>query len=111
MSSPLAQLPKMMLGFVVRRCAAAIGHDPSAEEFTAWANTYHDGERITYLFGRPITVGEARVIMRHRGRTVSARSAAPHEQIEDILDAAAVSATGNVTSFAAAAARLKARRK
>ena len=111
MSSSLPQLPKMMLGFVVRRCAAAIGHDPSAEEFTAWANTYHDGERTIYLFGRPITVAEARVIMRHRGRTVSARSAAAHEQIEDILDTAAVSSAGSVTSFAAAAARLKARRK
>jgi len=52
MSSPPQQIPKMMLGFVVRRCATAIGHDPSAEEFTAWANTYHDGERTIYLFGR-----------------------------------------------------------
>ena len=107
MSSPLPQLPKMMLGFVVRRCAAAIGHDPSAEEFTAWANTYHDGERTIYLFGRPITIAEARVIMQHRGRPVTARSAAAHEQIEDILS----SPNGNVTSFAAAAARIKARRK
>ena len=101
----------MMLGFVVRRCAATIGHDPSAEEFTAWANTYHDGERTIYLFGRPITIAEARVIMRHRGRAVTARSAAAHEQIENILDSDAVSPAGNVTSFAAAAARIKARWK
>jgi len=97
----------MMLGFVVRRCAATIGHDPSAEEFTAWANTYHDGERTIYLFGRAITIAEARVIMRHRGRPVTVRSVAAHEQIEDILESPA----GNVTSFAAAAARIKARRK
>jgi len=109
MSSPSQQLPKMMLGFVVRRCATAIGHDPSAEEFTAWANTYHDGERTTYLFGRPITIAEARVIMQHRGRPVSARTAAPHEQVADVLDGAEL--VGNVTSFAAAAARIKARRK
>ena len=110
MASPLPQLPKMMLGFVVRRCATAIGHDPSAEEFTAWANTYHDGERTTYLFGRAISVAEARLIMRHRGRPVSARSAAAHEEIQEILDPAAVGATGNVTSFAAAAARLRAKK-
>jgi hypothetical protein len=109
MSSPLPQLPKMMLGFVVRRCAATIGHDPSAEEFTAWANTYHDGERTIYLFGRPITIAEARLIMRHRGRPVSARSAAAQEQIGDTLDSARPAS--NVTSFAAAAARIKSRRK
>ena len=101
----------MMLGFVVRRCATAIGHDPSAEEFTAWANTYHDGERTIHLFGRPITIAEARVIMRHRGRPVSARTAAPHERIAAALDDTGATFSGNVTSFAAAAARIKARRK
>jgi hypothetical protein len=107
----------MMLGFVVRRCAAAIGHDPSAEEFTAWANTYHDGERTINLFGRPISVAEARLIMQHRGRSVTARSAAPNEPIADLLDTApfgpavASSVNNNLTSFAAAAARFKARRK
>ena len=101
----------MMLGFVVRRCATAIGHDPSAEEFTAWANTYHDGERTIYLFGRPITIAVARVIMRHRGRPVSARTPAPHEQMADALDGTGTDLGGNVTSFAAAAARIKARRK
>src|SRR5579862_3554793 len=109
MSSAPQQLPKMMLGFVVRRCATAIGHDPSAEEFTAWANTYHDGERTIYLFGRPITIAEAQVIMRHRGRPVSARTAAPHEQIVEAPDGGVLG--GNVTSFAAAAARIRARRK
>ena len=29
---------KMMLGFIVRRCAADIGHMPSPDEFAKWAN-------------------------------------------------------------------------
>ena len=28
----------MMLGFIVRRCAADIGHPPSPDEFAKWAN-------------------------------------------------------------------------
>ena len=72
-------LPKMMLGFVVRRCTVDVGHQPSPEEFAAWANNYKDGDRTYCLFGRPLTVDEARVILRHRSRLVTARSAAPHE--------------------------------
>jgi len=107
MSSAPTALPKMMLGFVVRRCAVAIGHDPSPEEFTAWANTYREGERTINLFGRPITVAEARVIMRHRSRPVTSRGATPHEWLptDDALSG------DNVTSFAEAVARLRARRK
>jgi hypothetical protein len=105
-------LPKMMLGFVVRRCAVAVGHDPSAEEFAAWANAQPDGGGSICLFGRPISVHEARMILRHRGRAVSARSAAPHEQLhEDELPAVPPALSAKVTSFAAAVARLKARRK
>lgn len=68
-----------MLGFLVRRCAQAIGHDPNAEEFAAWANNYreHPEERVRYLFGRPITVEEAAVIMRHPGRAVTTRLTPP----------------------------------
>ena len=105
MSSPLKPLPKMMLGFVVRRCAAAIGYEPTAEEFAAWANNQQEGERTFYLFGRPISVGEARVILGHRGRPVTARGARPHE----CVDTAAAAASPKVTSFAPAAARLRAR--
>ena len=97
----------MMLGFVVRRCAVAIGHEPSAEEFAAWANTYRDGDRTVYLFGRRISVDEARLIMRHRGRPVTARGATPHEWIAED----GVAPATNVTSFKDAAARLKMRRK
>ncbi len=96
-------LPKMMLGFVVRRCAATLGHDPTPEEFAAWANHQQEGHRSFRLFGRPISVGEARLILRHKGRPVTARSATPQERV-----ASGVS-TPNVTSFASAVARLKRR--
>ncbi|MCX8071801.1 MAG: hypothetical protein N3C12_05045 [Candidatus Binatia bacterium] len=68
-----------MLGFVVRRCAHAIGHDPSPEEFAAWANTYREEpfDRPTHLFGRPITVAEAEVILRNPGRLVRTRLGPP----------------------------------
>jgi hypothetical protein len=103
MDSNGKQLPKMMLGFVVRRCAVAVGHDPSAEEFVEWANNFPDGDRIVRLFGRPISIREARAILRHPGRAVSTRSAQAGEQIA--LDEASCSPT--VVSFAAAVARLK----
>jgi hypothetical protein len=96
-------LSKMMLGFVVRRCAVAVGHEPTAEEFAAWANNYPNGGRSVRLFGRPISVAEARLILRHPGRPVSARTAAPHER--------AAPAGTSATVIPLAAARLKARAK
>lgn len=98
-------LPKMMLGFVVRRYVADLGHEPSPEEFAEWANHYSDGGRIVCLFGRPISAGEARVILRHRARPVTARGAQAHESL--VLDSQPAAA--NVTSLAAARDRLKAR--
>jgi hypothetical protein len=107
MASGPKALPKMMLGFVVRRCVAAVGHQPSAEEFAAWANQQHDGNRRFTLFGRPITASEARLILRHPGRPVTARGAAPHESMPAEGEAPAK----KVISFVVAAARLKARTK
>jgi len=107
MPSGIKTLPKMMLGFVVRRCAVAVGHEPSAEEFAAWANNYRDGHRTIRLFGRAISADEARLILRHRARPVTARNAAPHECV---VSDEAITAT-NVRSLAAGVARLKARRK
>ncbi len=104
-------LPKMMLGFVVRRCTIDVGHHPSAEEFAAWANHHKDGKRTYCLFGRPITVEEARIILRHRSRVVSARSAAAHECIPADGEPAPPKRAATVTSFAEAVARLKARAK
>ena len=63
MASGPKALPKMMLGFVVRRCAVDVGHQPTAEEFAAWANEQRDGVRTFCLFGRPISVPEARLIL------------------------------------------------
>ncbi len=112
MPSGTLALPKMMLGFVVRRCAVAVGHEPSAEEFAAWANAQQDGNRIFCLFGRPISVHEARLILRHPARPVTARAAAPHERVpRDHDSSSARPAAAKVTPLASAKARLKARRK
>ncbi len=69
---------KMMLGFVVRRCAVVLGHRPSPSELAEWANNQREGRRRYCLFGRAITVEEARVILRHPGRPVTVRSAGPY---------------------------------
>jgi hypothetical protein len=70
--------PKIMLGFVVRQCAVALGHRPSAEELCAWANNQGEGRARHCLFGRPITIAEARIILRHPGRPVTVRSTDPY---------------------------------
>jgi hypothetical protein len=72
-------LPKISLGFVVRRCTLTLGHQPSAREFSQWANTA--GEQGAAVFGRPITVKEGDMILRHQGRPVTARSAQPFEAV------------------------------
>jgi len=108
MSRP-TEIPKMMLGFVVRRFVADTGRQPSPEEFADWANRYHDGEREVFLFGRPITAGEARVILRHRGRAVSARGAQAHEACDEVA-AVAAEPNAKVASLAEARARRAAKR-
>jgi hypothetical protein len=75
------RLPKMMIGFVVRRCAVELGRTPSAIEFAHWANTYRDDEgNHARVFGRAISETEARLILQHQGRLVSAKSAAAGEE-------------------------------
>lgn len=104
---------KMMLGFVVRRFVADTGCEPSPETFAEWANRYRDGDREVYLFGRPISANEARVILRHRGRPVSARGAQPREAGDmdsAPLAAADTTAPAKVTSLAEARARRDAKR-
>jgi hypothetical protein len=103
-------LPKMMLGFVVRRCTVEMGHPPSPEEFAAWANHYKEGDHVFSLFGRPITVDEARLILRHPARVVTAKGAAPHECVlPDEVTARA--GLADIISLAAVRARMKARAK
>jgi hypothetical protein len=75
------RLPKMMIGFVVRRCAVELGRAPTPAEFAHWANTYRDEEgRHARVFGRSISESEARLILKHQGRLVSAKSAASGEE-------------------------------
>ena len=78
----VGKLPKMALGFVVRRCTLALGHRPTPREFSEWANTA--GELGAAIFGRRISETEAEVILRHQARPVTARSAKPFEvHVED----------------------------
>lgn len=64
---------RLMLGFIVRRCAREIGHPPTPEEFAAWANSREENGQHYSLFGRPISPSTARIILRHPGRLVTAR--------------------------------------
>jgi len=59
---------KMMLGFIVRRCAADIGHNPSPDEFAAWANG--NNGRLC-LFGKEISSAAAKVMFSQPGRLVT----------------------------------------
>lgn len=95
------RLPKMMIGFVVRRCAIELGHPPSAAEFATWANAGDRG--AAHVFGRPISEREANLILRHQARLVSARSASPAEQWVDGGELAGPAA--NVVRLDAARAR------
>jgi hypothetical protein len=78
------RLPKIQIGFVVRRCVLALGRQPTPREFSDWANTAGEGGMA--LFGRRISVAEAEVILRHQARPVTARSAEPFEaaRVEDL---------------------------
>ena len=67
---------RIMLGFVVRQCAVALGHRPTAAELAEWANNQHDGRRRYRIFGRPLTTEDARLILKHPGRLVTVRRGA-----------------------------------
>ncbi len=64
---------RIMLGFVVRQCAVALGHAPTPEELACWANEQRDARGRYRIFGREISTDEARVILRHPGRLVTVR--------------------------------------
>ncbi len=64
---------RIMLGFVVRQCAVALGHTPTPAELSEWANNQRDAHGRYRIFGRAISVDEARVILRHPGRLVTVR--------------------------------------
>ena len=62
---------KMMLGFIVRRCAADIGHTPTPDEFAKWANGFHHHGKRLCLFGKEISASHAKVMFTQPGRLVS----------------------------------------
>jgi hypothetical protein len=80
----MSQIPKMMLGFIVRRCAVDLGHLPSAEDLASWAS--QPDEEGLRPFGRSITSDEAKLILDHQSRLVSARSASSNEIFLDDAD-------------------------
>ncbi len=65
---------KVVLGFVVRRCARDLGHTPTPHEFAFWANNqWLDGERY-HIFGQAISVEAAQIMLRRLDRLVTVRS-------------------------------------
>ncbi|HET8564597.1 MAG TPA: hypothetical protein VFM35_12050 [Candidatus Binatia bacterium] len=66
--------PKMMLGFIVRRCAADLGHTPTPDEFARWANQRDENGQRYCLFGKPISASAAKIMFRQPGRLVTVRS-------------------------------------
>ncbi|HXC53075.1 MAG TPA: hypothetical protein VN634_19465 [Candidatus Limnocylindrales bacterium] len=101
-------LTKIAIGFVVRRCTLALGHSPSAHEFSQWANTA--GEFGGALFGRPVTVQEAEVILRHQARPVTSRTARPYESATDGELPAELRASDDVRDKVVDFAAIRARR-
>lgn len=74
MSSGVDRGRKVMLGFVVRRCARELGHHPTPREFALWANDQRvDGERY-HIFGQAISAEAAQVMLRRLDRLVTVRS-------------------------------------
>ncbi len=74
MSSSVDRGRKVMLGFVVRRCARELGHHPTPREFALWANDQRvDGERY-HIFGQAISAEAAQVMLRRLDRLVTVRS-------------------------------------
>jgi hypothetical protein len=62
---------KMMLGFIVRRCASDIGHMPTPDEFARWANGHQQHGKRLCLFGKEISASHAKVMFSQPGRLVS----------------------------------------
>lgn len=102
-----SRLPRMMIGFVVRRCAVDLGRAPTAAEFAVWANHRGANGRGYALFGRPITEAEAQMILRHQARLVTAKRAAPDEEHREVENWNLPAVRGsNVIPFVQARVRL-----
>jgi len=62
---------KIMLGFIVRRCAADLGHPPTPVEFAKWANGGYQGGKRFCLFGKEISPSAAKIMFDQPGRLVT----------------------------------------
>ena len=62
---------KMMLGFIVRRCAADLGHTPTPDEFARWANAQKQNGKTYCLFGKEISPSAAKLMFNQPGRLVT----------------------------------------
>jgi len=62
---------KMMLGFIVRRCAADLGHTPTPDEFAGWANGHGRNGDSHCLFGKEISPAAAKIMFSQPGRMVT----------------------------------------
>lgn len=62
---------KLMLGFILRRCAVELGHAPTPDEFAAWANEQKQNGKSFCLFGKAITSSAAKVMFSQPGRMVT----------------------------------------
>ena len=72
--TPSAKQPlpnKVMLGFIVRRCAAELGHAPTPDEFAAWANGEANNDATHCLFGKEISPAAAKIMFKQPGRMVT----------------------------------------
>ena len=65
---------KVMLGFVVRRCARELGHTPTPGEFAAWANNQSLDGQPYHIFGQAISAEAAKIMLRSLDRLVTVRS-------------------------------------
>jgi hypothetical protein len=62
---------RMMLGFIVRRCAADLGHTPTPDEFAGWANGHGRNGDSHCLFGKEISSAAAKIMFSQPGRMVT----------------------------------------
>ena len=64
---------KVMLGFVVRRCAKDLGHTPTPDEFATWANNQSLDREDRNIFGQAISTEAAEIMLRNLNRLVTVR--------------------------------------
>ena len=76
---------RVLLGYLTRECADALGHEPAPQELADWANHQRDDRGEFCLFGRKISADEARVILAHPKREVTVRRARFRERHPGIL--------------------------